>query len=351
VSEMAKQGMGLVQDFQKQEAGEFAMQVLSDPQNAAAAAERRIQLLAAQGRDPKDTIEWYQSYQNDPEAAVRELELMLPLIDTDLAKNYMDSKRPLPDGTKVVGDYLVDATGNVLFDASGGRSGRNEEFGLAPLTFINPETGQYEAYQPSKSGGMRRIETPEGMEFVPDAARMGYNPRTILEKSEAETEAERIKQMPQAERALLRKQQQATMVDDTIDRALNKVGAWTTGFTGSAARKIPGTEAFDLSNLLDTIKANVGFDKLQEMREQSPTGGALGQVSDFENRQLQAVIANLEQSQSEKQLRENLELVRETVRNIVHGSEQQFMQTFGGLGGDRSSQPRLRYNPQTGEYE
>jgi len=75
----------------------------------------------------------------------------------------------------------------------------------------------------------------------------------------------------------------------------------------------------DTAANIDTIKANVGFDKLQAMREASPTGGALGQVSDFENRLLQAVLSNLDQAQSEQQFLDNLEIVEGVYADIVHG--------------------------------
>jgi hypothetical protein len=55
------------------------------------------------------------------------------------------------------------------------------------------------------------------------------------------------------------------------------------------------------------------------MRASSPTGGALGQVTDFENRLLQATIGNLEQSQSKDQLLYNLRRVKDTYLDIVHG--------------------------------
>jgi len=83
-----------------------------------------------------------------------------------------------------------------------------------------------------------------------------------------------------------------------------------TGFMGGAvATNIPMTPMLDTAADLDTIRANLGFDKLQEMRDASPTGGALGQVSDFENRLLQASVANLDQRQSSEKLLENLALI------------------------------------------
>ena len=103
-----------------------------------------------------------------------------------------------------------------------------------------------------------------------------------------------------------------------IDRALEKIGPFTTGW-GAYLSSIPGTEARNLAGLLDTIRAKVGFEQLQKMRDASPTGGALGQVSEMENRLLQSVLGNLEQSQNDQQLRDNLNRVWNITQDIVHG--------------------------------
>jgi hypothetical protein len=73
---------------------------------------------------------------------------------------------------------------------------------------------------------------------------------------------------------------------------------------------IPETGAHNLEAMMDPIKANIGFDKLAEMRANSPTGGALGQVSDKENKMLQSVYESLDQKQSPEQLRANLTRLR-----------------------------------------
>ena len=71
------------------------------------------------------------------------------------------------------------------------------------------------------------------------------------------------------------------VVNDTIDRSFGLITPYSTGF-GSFLKSIPQTDALALNKSLETIKANIGFDKLQAMREASPTGGALGQVSNQE---------------------------------------------------------------------
>lgn len=117
-------------------------------------------------------------------------------------------------------------------------------------------------------------------------------------------------------------QRQADIVTQDIDRALGIIDQspnTTTGMGGALLQNVPDTAARDVRGLIDTIKSNVGFDKLQAMRNASPTGGALGQVSERENSLLQATIGNLEQSQSTQQLRDNLNRVWNVYQDIIHG--------------------------------
>lgn len=101
-----------------------------------------------------------------------------------------------------------------------------------------------------------------------------------------------------------------------IDKALNLADeSFTTGFAGAQLGRVPGTAAFDLRSTVDTVQANLGFDKLQQMRDQSPTGGALGQVTERELALLQSTLANINPDQSQDQLLGNLEKVKTHYQN------------------------------------
>jgi len=65
----------------------------------------------------------------------------------------------------------------------------------------------------------------------------------------------------------------------------------------------------DFNRDLEALKTKVGINALQTMRAMSPTGGALGQVSDFENKMLQQSLASLDTTQSEDQFKKNLQTV------------------------------------------
>ncbi len=128
---------------------------------------------------------------------------------------------------------------------------------------------------------------------------------------------------------LIQGDQQLKVVDQDIDRALKQASGWTTGTSGSLLSNIPGTPSYDLSQTLETIRANIGFDKLQAMRNASPTGGALGQVSEFENRLLQSVQGALQQGQSKGQLISNLKRVQRNLRALQRERRRAYEKQYG----------------------
>ncbi len=88
------------------------------------------------------------------------------------------------------------------------------------------------------------------------------------------------------------------------------------GITGlkGALPNIPGGAAADAQALLGTLKSQIGFGVLQDMRNNSKTGGALGNVSDAEGKRLESNLAALEKSQS-------LEQFQTSLRQILDYSE------------------------------
>lgn len=84
----------------------------------------------------------------------------------------------------------------------------------------------------------------------------------------------------------------------------------------AVAGLIPGSGTSDLNATLDTVKALVGFDALQKMRDSSPTGGALGQITERELAFLQSVQGSLSSMQSTKQLTETLARIRKSFQTL-----------------------------------
>lgn len=133
------------------------------------------------------------------------------------------------------------------------------------------------------------------------------------------------------------------LVLEDVDRAIEQAGAWTTGFVGSKLAAIEGTPAYDLARTLDSVKANIGFDKLQEMRDNSPTGGALGQVSEWELQLLQSVLGSIEQAQTKEQFVYHLNRIKEIKIEAARRREAAFKQDFPSI----SEQAEFMHETQT----
>ena len=167
---------------------------------------------------------------------------------------------------------------------------------------------------------------------------------------------------PKAEASLRAADAKSDIVLSTIAEAKQMVGTLTAGFSGSLLSNIPGSGARDLRAKLDTLKANAGFAELQAMRDNSPTGGALGQVAVQELAMLQATITSLEQAQTPAQLSKALDDYEKFVRESKVRRKQAYDATYGavrqpqqGAGGGGTSSPipsgNYRFNPSTGQLE
>jgi len=122
-------------------------------------------------------------------------------------------------------------------------------------------------------------------------------------------------------------------VNAALNSAIDLVGADSTGFVGARLRGVEGSQAYNLAAQIETVKANLGFDRLQQMRDASPTGGALGAIAVQELTALQSTIANLDPNQSESQIRNNLLRIQEHYRNWVVAVQQAIAQEEAGGSG------------------
>lgn len=144
------------------------------------------------------------------------------------------------------------------------------------------------------------------------AAGPAGKPLTVTQEIAVTKEQERIDKREQ-KKALLIASTDETI--DTIKDAIKGVGFTSSGVTGKVMGAVPGNDTYDQNNRITTIKANIGFDRLQAMRDASPTGGALGQVAIQELVALQASIASLDIGQNEATQKKNLNKVLKHYEN------------------------------------
>jgi hypothetical protein len=97
------------------------------------------------------------------------------------------------------------------------------------------------------------------------------------------------------------------------------------GFLGSGFL----TGGVNLNETLKTIEADSAFSALQNMRDNSPTGGALGGIAVKELELLGAAKQSLSQSQNEDQLDRNLQEYKRIRQNAVKNVAEAYNQEFG----------------------
>lgn len=215
-----------------------------------------------------------------------------------------------------------------------------------------------------EAAAVRAAQNQADLDFLPERQRIetqGAIDRTRgteQVKAQVEKEAGRSKARLSLEQATAR----VNRVDALVNSIMPRVGYATAG-VGSLTSALPGSPAGDLRRDLGTLQAIAGFDELNAMRASSPTGGALGNVTERELGFLQSVVRNIENSQSPGQLRTNLEEFRREVKGSWERVQRAYEQDYGsslppaldyrngGSAGPAPAGARRRYNPATGRLE
>jgi hypothetical protein len=161
--------------------------------------------------------------------------------------------------------------------------------------------------------GWEMINTPEGRTMRP------------VKDGPADLEMRRGRESAGRQQTLTARQILPTI--DDIQTARDLASSRTLGFfprTGMLSgilKRIPGAgqATVDLEASIDAIGSGISLENLNQMRQSSPTGGALGNVSDKQSSLLSEAFGSLRQSQSEPLFLYNLARVENVLNDIVHG--------------------------------
>lgn len=143
------------------------------------------------------------------------------------------------------------------------------------------------------------------------------------------------------------------------ETSLSDLGnALTATGTGEAliergARLIGTPKQITAMTYLDQIKANSGFKELQEMRDASPTGGALGAISEGELDLLITASSGIKEGMNPKEFYEQLIKMKNSILKIKKEGIQSVDDILSKSvkGKAEKEKTRLVYNPNTGEFE
>jgi hypothetical protein len=204
----------------------------------------------------------------------------------------------------VVNGVLVDENGKKLYEGPP-KSGSGEQW-LAPVTEIDPATGEKVTVRYSKQGGRMVVDESKPYDTGLKAA----------DADAAKVQSDLEKDWPKVQTTVSTvtndlDSMAATATDLRNDKDLGSITGSNALLLekGGSLYKAWNPGAARASAKLEKIKANAAFTSLQAMRAASPTGGAIGNVSDFEERLLTSSIAALDNAQSTEDFQTALDAV------------------------------------------
>lgn len=159
-------------------------------------------------------------------------------------------------------------------------------------------------------------------------------------KIDQKTRAQREKAFPKASAAY----RSATNDIDTLIRDLRDLAAHPglPAITGGIEGRLPSVskDATAAQAKLDKILAKGQFRSLQALRDASPTGGAVGNVSDAEGKALRDSFGALSQTQQDEDFRDQIDAVIADLEFSKRNITQAYDEEYAYRGGE--SQPRGR---------
>lgn len=109
------------------------------------------------------------------------------------------------------------------------------------------------------------------------------------------------------------------VIVDAAAKARALIGGGTTGLRGAMTSYNPESDAAEIYRQVDVMRANASIEALSAMRAASPTGGALGSVTEKENKMLADKAGALDPKAGPERFAQQLDDYERTLLRIVHG--------------------------------
>jgi ribosomal protein L12E/L44/L45/RPP1/RPP2 len=257
---------------------------------------------------------------------------------------------PTPEKPMVVGGNLVSPTGQVLFTApekprssqllTPEEEAQKTRIALAsrpppqprepreppaPIPVVDPATGQ--------------------VKYVPRDQAVGMTPPQFTESLTPKERQSREAKFPQATSAVKTFETTSNTLIKDLETLAKHPGL--SSITGIAAGRLPGITSAgrEAEALFDKISARGGFQELQNMRQASPTGGALGNVSNQEGAQLRQAFAALDRRQDaasvRKAISDAINQIRASQQTIKEAYDMTYEYKQGGGAAPAPASPNI----------
>jgi hypothetical protein len=269
----------------------------------------------------------------------------------------LEGKSYDPERYKVAGNRILDLkTGKEVLLGDAGDSLKLSELRhvATPASLMKYiQSGDKSVLEPLAGKG-GELSAKEAADLHQKYIKDGYNPKNVAEAIRPDgtidvTKLGKKEEDGDKENTLRSDLLALDNVLDTVDKAFNLTDEyWVVGYDLTKFLPFP-TDAKTMETYVNMVKSNLAFTRLQEMRDKSKTGGALGQVSNIELKLLESSVAQLDPGAGN--FKEQLATVRrqyENFKNALLGlppNDPKYTTMEGKLYYDRGNQiPRnMRY--------
>lgn len=307
-----------------------------DKEGALKYLEGRLTALQSGGRNPEHTLAAIRAIK---EGRIQEvLKSTNDLFDMGVQRGWLQA--PAQQETF---EPLTDANGNVVAQ----RNTVTGEVKSDPRASQSQQQKAPQGFRYRQDGSLEPI--PGGPADIAQQEKQAEQARTEQETAVVQQEVQqaaqgKIREANTKTRIVANKVDEAIgIIDKNVNQGLKGFisqaipGSNVAGLGGAVMSLLPGTEATNLENTIRTVKSVLGFQELQAMRDASPTGGALGQVSEREIDFLQSAVASMDVGQDVGQLIENLKAVKVHVQNWRNAVEE----ANRGILPEKETQPKV----------
>lgn len=150
--------------------------------------------------------------------------------------------------------------------------------------------------------------------------------KTATPKDAAKSEQTMLKEQRAALAAIGENAQTTKKIQEVLDNASGLAGI--TGLSSYIPNRA-GSKSADAQADIDTIKARSAFGGLQEMRMNSPTGGALGGIAVQELEMLKNAEASLQNAQSQEEFTKSLNEYKMALQNADKAIKDAYFGRYG----------------------
>jgi hypothetical protein len=187
-------------------------------------------------------------------------------------------------------------------------------------------TNKLPASIPDADKGYQYRRNPDGSLYIDEQGRA-----VQLETPGGKAERERLEMEEKAARLSGQQSAAATTVVEDLDRmdamvddlfdADSEVGRIASGLATTMAQEVPRSRTNQMGKFKESVLSNVGIDQLMQMKFNSPTGGALGQVPFQQQQRLEQLLGSLDLVQDPAVIRDNIARIKQHYLSVIHGTQ------------------------------